>query len=385
MDLWDSFWSALAEFIAENGLFAVALIVLLRSAAIPIPVPADLLVIVVGARAQEQQVPLWPAWVLLACSTTAGAALLYAFVRWVGQGDVTHYGRYIGLTTERLNAAETQLVERGTRAIFVARIVPGLRLAIVAVCGMLRFGWWKFLGAVFLGALMYVGICLMIGYFFGDAVEEFVGDLVFPLAVLEPVLGLGILLFWLVHARRSTPRAPTRKALNRPGRVRVGALAGALAIVGSTMLVNLLIYLIAPAVADARNGIRRSDALVTASGGLGSVVVAVVDSIVLGILWGIVYAIDDERQLAGWSDSLRGLAFAVFPFLLVMLVQSFVVLKAEIPVGGWLILGLGEAIRWGAYGVLIGLMYPVLRTRRVQAQPNHQSTDQARLVVETEG
>ena len=55
MDLWDAFWSAVAEFIADNGLLAVALIVLLRSAAIPIPVPADLLVVMVGARAREEQ------------------------------------------------------------------------------------------------------------------------------------------------------------------------------------------------------------------------------------------------------------------------------------------------------------------------------------------
>jgi hypothetical protein len=55
MDLFVSFWSGLAEFIADNGLLAVALIVLLRSAAVPIPVPADLLVVAVGARAREQQ------------------------------------------------------------------------------------------------------------------------------------------------------------------------------------------------------------------------------------------------------------------------------------------------------------------------------------------
>jgi membrane protein DedA with SNARE-associated domain len=211
MDLWDSFWSALAGLIADNGLVAVAFIVLLRSAAVPIPVPADLLVMVVGARAREQQFVLWPAWLVLTISTTVGAALFYAFVRWIGQGDVSHYGRYVGLTTERLNSAETQLVERGTRAVFVARIVPGLRLAIVAVCGMLRFRWWNFVAAVVLGGLVYVAACLTLGYIFGDEIVALVGDLVFPLGVLEPVLGLSLLLFWLVRARRS-PRKPTLRS-----------------------------------------------------------------------------------------------------------------------------------------------------------------------------
>src|SRR5579871_2320512 len=218
MDLWDSFWSALAAFIADNGPVAVALIVLLRSAAVPIPVPADLLVMVVGARAREQQLLLWPAWFVLTISTTVGAALFYAFVRWIGQGDVSHYGRYIGLTTERLSSAESQLIERGTRAVFVARIVPGLRLAIVAVCGVLRFRWWNFVVAVAFGALIYVAVCLTIGYIFGDAIVGLVGDLVFPLGVLEPVLGLSILLFWLVRARRSTRRLVASNRLSRASR-----------------------------------------------------------------------------------------------------------------------------------------------------------------------
>ena len=313
MDLWHSFWSGLAEFIAENGLLAVGLIVLLRSAAIPIPVPADMLVIVVGARAREQQFLLWPAWVVLAVSTTVGATLLYAFVRWIGQGDVSHYGHYVGLTTERLNSAEAQLGERGAGAVFIARIVPGLRLAIVAVCGMLRFRWWKFVGAVLLGALIYVGVCLAIGYVFGESIVGLVGDLVFPLGLLEPVLGLSILLFWLIRARRTTPHLVASGHLTRTSRVRVGALAGALAIAGSTMLSNVLIYLIAPIAADILSGMRGVESMITFFGGLGSILQLFLDSVVFGILWGIVYAVDDGRSAAEWSDWLRGLAFATPP------------------------------------------------------------------------
>ena len=68
MDLWDSFWSALIGFISDAGLLAIAVIVLLRSAAIPIPVPADLLVVMAGVRAREQQFVLWPAWLVLSGS-----------------------------------------------------------------------------------------------------------------------------------------------------------------------------------------------------------------------------------------------------------------------------------------------------------------------------
>src|SRR3954470_12889620 len=108
MDLWVSFWSALARLVPDNGLMMVAAIVLLRSAAIPIPVPADLLVVMVGVEAHETGVALWPAWLLLSGATTIGAALLYAFARWIGHGhgDILHYGHYIGLTEARISSAE---------------------------------------------------------------------------------------------------------------------------------------------------------------------------------------------------------------------------------------------------------------------------------------
>jgi hypothetical protein len=101
---------------------------------------------------------------------------------------------------------------------------------------------------------------------------------------------------------------------------------------------------------------------------LGSVLLVVLDSILFGIAWGVAYGADDGRLAAQWKSWRRGLAFATLPFLLAMLVQTLIVLQAEQAASVWLALGLGEAIRWSAYGVLIGLTYPVLRARRLQAR-----------------
>jgi membrane protein DedA with SNARE-associated domain len=381
MDLWTSFWAGLAGFIANDGLLAVAVIVLLRSAAVPIPVPADFLVVMVGARARDNQVLLWPAWLVLAISTTVGAVLFYWFVRWIGQGDVSHFGRYVGLSTERMNAAETQLGERGARAVFVARIVPGLRLAIVAVCGMLRFRWWKFVGAVALGALIYDGACLTIGYVFGNAVIGVVGALTFPVGVLEPVAGLGVLVFWLSRARRSMPKPVAGERLSRRSGVRIGALAGALAIAGSSMLLNALLYLVTPLGANLKQ-LRGVESIVTLSGGQGGILQLLLDGALLGIVAGVVYALQEGRWASGWSDWLRGLAFATLPFILIMLVQLLVFLQFDRPPSTWVVLGIGEAIRWAAYGALVGLIYPVLRTRRQQSTSEHQSTDLTKVMVD---
>jgi hypothetical protein len=73
------------------------------------------------------------------------------------------------------------------------------------------------------------------------------------------------------------------------------------------------------------------------------------------------------------------------PFLLVVLVQSFVISESGQSSTAWIVLGLGELIRWGAYGVLIGLTYPVLHARRLQVIPGDASTDHMPVVVDSRG
>ncbi|MBV9358698.1 MAG: hypothetical protein JO023_24585, partial [Chloroflexi bacterium] len=101
MELWTSFWSGLATFIAEHGPLMLLLIVLLKSAGIPLPVPADLLVIYVGIQARAGRVPLGWSWPWLSVATVAGATLLYAFARWVGPDAVLPYGHSVGLNAHR--------------------------------------------------------------------------------------------------------------------------------------------------------------------------------------------------------------------------------------------------------------------------------------------
>jgi membrane protein DedA with SNARE-associated domain len=383
VDLWVSFWSALTGFIPDNGLLTVAAIVLLRSAGVPIPVPADLLVVMVGVEAREQHLSLWPAWLVLSGATTCGALLLYLFARWIGgRGDLGRYGRYVGLNAARLRVAEQRLDARGTRAVFVARIVPGLRLAIVAVCGMLRFEWWKFVPAVILGALIYVGLCLTLGYVFGAQIVETIGQLVFPLGLLEPLIGLTILLVWLVRARGVTTRQETRVPLRRSRRVRAGALAGALAILGATMFINVCIYLGGPLAAAVLAGMRNVESAVMFSGGLAGFIQALLGCIVVGILWGVLYALADLRWAAEWHDWLRGLSFAALPLAIVLGAQWLAAVQRGQPLSAWLVVAVGEAIRWGVYGALLGLVYPVLRARRVRSSARRQATEPTMIMVE---
>jgi membrane protein DedA with SNARE-associated domain len=367
MDLWVSFWSGLTSSIAEHGLLTVAILVMVKSAGVPLPVPADLLIVIVGANARDAGDPLWPAWLVLSAATAVGASVLYEFARRLGAEDIVHYGHYVGLTPDRVNDARRRT--RDHRAIFVARIVPGLRLAIVVVCAILLIPRRVVTPAVCLAALVYVGACLALGYIFGQRLAETLAQFVFPAGLVIPSVAVAALLVWLKRARRVLGTASATVTVSRASRIRAGALAGAVAVGGSSMLANVCIYVGGPLISDAlaspldfmTRGRADPDPLEYLLG-------VSVFAVVLGVLGGAIYGIAADPWVPGWPDWLRGMVFATLPLIgaLLLLVVMAVGRGGE-PQQTWILAVVGEALRWAIYGVFLGLVNPVLRARRASA------------------
>jgi hypothetical protein len=304
--------------------------------------------------------------------------LLYAFARWVGPDEVVHYGHYVGLSAQQLETAEHNLQTRGERAIFLARIVPGLRLAIVVVCGLLAIPRRVFFPPLVLGALVYVGACLALGFIFGQALIETLERLVFPVGLLVPLIGLTILLVWLVRARRTLRAQAARADLPRARRVRAGAVSGALAVIGASLLANALIYfggpLAAALLATSRDLLPR---LFGRSTDLWTLLGLMVLLALLGVVWGAAYGAAERRWLPGAGDGVRGMVFALLPLALSLVVLSGALARSGQSGAGWLLAAVGELLFWAVYGILLGLIYPVLRAagaRRRDGGPNLGST-----------
>ena len=87
----------------------------------------------------------------------------------------------------------------------------------------------------------------------------------------------------------------------------------------------------------------------------------------VGVLWGMMYALWIEAWLpAAWPDWLKGVVFAVVP-----LSTSLLIVMPLLGLGGFVgvgaagpVVATGELIRHAAYGVQLGLLYPVFRARR---------------------
>lgn len=96
-------------------------------------------------------------------------------------GDNVNYwvGRFLGprvfqfegnrwLKRENLERTHAFMEKHGPKAIVIARFVPVVRTFVPFVCGVGHLTYARFLGFSVLGALLWVGLLLPAGYFFGN-------------------------------------------------------------------------------------------------------------------------------------------------------------------------------------------------------------------------
>jgi len=156
MDWWAEVRLAMASFLDQHGLLAAFVFLLIEEAGVPVPVPGDFLMLILGVHARLGQVPLWQAIAVMELATIIGSTFLYVGSRLAGRGLVYRYGRFIRLSPERLDKAEHWLKLHGSRAVFVGRLVPGLRIVTAVACGVFSVPTRVFVPAMAFGALLYI-------------------------------------------------------------------------------------------------------------------------------------------------------------------------------------------------------------------------------------
>jgi membrane protein DedA with SNARE-associated domain len=377
VDWWTEVGLATSSFLDRHGLLAAFVFLLIEEAGVPVPVPGDVLMLVLGVHARFGTVELWQAIAATWFGTIIGSSALYWISRIAGRGLVYRYGRFIRLTPERLDRAERWLKQHGSRAVFLGRLVPGLRIVTAVACGVFEVPFRAFFPAMALGALLYILVYTLLGYYLGPPVLSLFEKIHIPFGLLGSLVPLTLILWWTFRARQDIGKRGTLvQPVERDVQLRAGALAGLLATIASTLLLNVAINLAggilfnfsAPGTLVEETGRRLAFALAR---DVQPVVlfVAAPAYLAVGVMWGAAYGAWGEPWLVShWpssADWYRGMAFAAIPllvslvFVLPALGLGFLGIGATGPVALT-----GELIRHVAFGGLLGLMYPVLRARR---------------------
>lgn len=172
------------------GLFAA---LVLLEAGIPFPVPADLLMLLVGERAAAGAIPTWVAVIGLELVAAVGTAALFVAVRGPARPALDRVGPRIGITAARQERARRLLERRGRAALVVGRATPGLRtLTVIAAAGT-SLPARACLPLLFAGSSIFLQAHFVLGYLLGPVAEIAIrraGPIVLIVAVVA-LAGIG--------------------------------------------------------------------------------------------------------------------------------------------------------------------------------------------------
>ena len=178
--------TAITPFIQEYGVIGVGLVAFLEEIIAPVPslfslMAAGFFLVPAGGSAAAVA---WYTFIRVALPAsiglTAGAFLLYSAFYFGGEALVRRWGRYVGLTWDRLKQAEERLVNGPADewVLFGLRVVPFVpNVAISAACGLFHYPLRTFLILTFLGGGLRAFLVALIGWALGATYSEYAEQL----------------------------------------------------------------------------------------------------------------------------------------------------------------------------------------------------------------
>jgi membrane protein DedA with SNARE-associated domain len=188
--------------VVHYGYWAVAALLLLESAGLPLPGESILLLASFLAYSEHE---LSLPWVIVVgtLATTAGGELGFALGHHGGRPLIERYRYVFSIGAETVARGDRLFEKYGAATVFLARFIFGMRVLSSLLAGALQMPWRKFVLYNFLGAAAWVSAICGAGYLFGGHWGQLAHDLKrFNLAVALVVVVAGLLLWWRNRRKR---------------------------------------------------------------------------------------------------------------------------------------------------------------------------------------
>ncbi len=199
------FLNVVAPYLEHYSYWAVLLLVMLEDFGIPVPGETILIAAAIFAGAGRLNVVL--VGLVGFVAAIIGDNIGFAIGHFGGRALALRWGRYVFLTEERLTKAEYFFDHNGARIIVVARFIEGLRQANGIIAGISGMHWRRFLVFNALGAALWVGTWVSLGYLAGNHISTIYHYI--TRYSLYALIALAVLLLALIirHVMRRRRRA----------------------------------------------------------------------------------------------------------------------------------------------------------------------------------
>jgi membrane protein DedA with SNARE-associated domain len=197
----------LAPVLDHYGYVAVGGFIMLED--FGLPVPGETILIAAAVYAGAGRLNIVAVGLIAVLAAVVGDNIGYAVGFFGGRALVLRFGRYVALTSGRLERAEGFFARYGGAVVAGARFLEGLRQANGIVAGTVRMPWLRFAAFNALGAALWVSVWASVGYLAGghitaiyNTVSSYSLYLLIALAVVVAALITRAALRHRHHARR---------------------------------------------------------------------------------------------------------------------------------------------------------------------------------------
>lgn len=173
------------------------------------PIPSELIMPLAGFTVAQGEMDLVPVVVAGVVGTMLGALPWYYVGKILGEQRLKRladkYGRWLTITSKDIERSRRWFDKHGGKAVFICRLVPGVRTLISLPAGISCMPLVPFLLYSTLGTLLWVGLLTYSGYLLGDnyeLVDEYLGPV--SKIVLATLLAAFIILVVRRNMRRQT-------------------------------------------------------------------------------------------------------------------------------------------------------------------------------------
>ena len=187
-----------AQWIATYGYPAI--FVLLVFGIVGLPVPDETLMTFTGYLVYAGHMKLVPAFLAAFGGSACGITISYLLGRTFGIAVIHRYGKYVGLTEERINYAHNWFERVGRWGLTFGYFIPGVRHFTAYAAGMSDLEPHIFAVFAYSGAFIWAATFLALGYFLGERWEA-TSERIHRYVLIATGVGVVLGLIYLAYRR----------------------------------------------------------------------------------------------------------------------------------------------------------------------------------------
>jgi membrane protein DedA with SNARE-associated domain len=183
-------------------------LIYIEETGIPLFIPGDVFLLYVGSRLPHNVPILLAAWLGFVIAVTLGSTNLYLLSGRFGRRLIEHrLARFLHITPERVDSAQHWFRRYGPWALIFGRHIPGFRVPLTVVAGILELPYGIFAISVAVSSAVWAGLFLVLGSVFGSSIEKAIRSnlLLFGEATVVIIAAVAVVAF--IRSRRSARQA----------------------------------------------------------------------------------------------------------------------------------------------------------------------------------